>query len=175
MLPAPNCAAAKGLAGDNLICVDFDKVTSLSDSALMNWNFNALMANCWQINSGMLQIPTFGSVAANCGLTLPQLDLSTLSSQHVTLSLVQRIDMSDQDSQWAQIYIDVDNPGRLLHETSGRSGLPTLISTQLTVKRSELPAALQNSFKFYLKASALNSVNGRQGWQIQSIAVNVSE
>ena len=69
----PKCAAAKGLSGDNLLCVDFDKVTQLSDPALTGWKFDANMAGCWQ--------------------------------------------------------------------------------------------------KFFLKASALNVVGGRQGWQIQSIAV----
>jgi hypothetical protein len=49
------CAAAKGLAGDNLLCVDFDKVTQLTDQTPVGWNFTANMANCWQI-SGYLPV-----------------------------------------------------------------------------------------------------------------------
>ena len=36
--PPPKCAAAKGLAGDNLLCVDFKDVQTLS--SLGGWDFN---------------------------------------------------------------------------------------------------------------------------------------
>ena len=36
-----NCAGANGLSGDNLLCVDFDKVTQLIDAALTGLNFHA--------------------------------------------------------------------------------------------------------------------------------------
>ncbi|MBL9004552.1 MAG: hypothetical protein JNJ46_09910, partial [Myxococcales bacterium] len=36
--PAAKCAAAKGLSGDNLLCVDFKDVQNLT--SLTGWNFS---------------------------------------------------------------------------------------------------------------------------------------
>ncbi len=60
---------------------------------------------------------------------------------------------------------------RLIHQTTSRPGLPTLTTTTLTVNKADLPMGLMSVYKFFLKASALTA-NPRQGWQIQSIAVN---
>ena len=38
LTPAPKCAAAKGLAGDNLLCVDFKDVQM--PSSLGGWDFS---------------------------------------------------------------------------------------------------------------------------------------
>jgi hypothetical protein len=173
--PAVKCAAAKGLAGDNLLCVDFDKVTQLADPALAGWNFNANMADCWQISGGTLSVKNFGTFMGNCGLTLPPLDLKQADKaqyQKVTLTLVHKVDMSDVD-QNAQVFLDLDAAARLLHQTTARPGIPTLTTTTLTVHKADLPMTLQSVYKFYLKASAL-SPSGRPGWQIQSVAVNGS-
>jgi len=172
----PKCAAAAGLAGTNLLCVDFDKVTQLTDPALAGWNFNANMANCWQISGGYLQVQNFGSFMGNCGLTLPPIDLKQSDKQQyqrVTLALLHRIDMSDPDQQ-AQIFLDVDSAARLAHQMTGKPGFPTLLTTTVTVNKADVPGALMSVYKFFLKASALNALGGRQGWQIQSIAVNGS-
>jgi hypothetical protein len=175
--PAPKCAAAKGLAGDNLLCVDFDKVTQLTDPALANWNFNANMANCWQISSGMLQVQGFGGFSGNCGVTLPPIDFklpANASYQRATLSLIHKVDMSDLDQQQAQVYVDTASPTRLVHEMTGRPTIPSLISTTFTVNKADLPSGLQSVYKFFLNVSAPNAASGRQGWQIQSIAVNAT-
>ncbi len=171
----PKCAAAKGLAGDNLLCVDFDKVTQLSDPALAGWNFTA-STPCpgWQISGGALQVQNFGTFMGSCGLTLPPIDLKQADKQQyqkVTLSLLHRVDMSDPDQQ-AQVFLDVDSAARLAHQMTGRTGFPTLLTTTVTISKADLPSALMSVYKFFLKASALNVVGGRQGWQIQSIAVN---
>jgi hypothetical protein len=39
LTPEAKCAAAKGLSGDVLACVDFDKVEGLQDSKLAGWFF----------------------------------------------------------------------------------------------------------------------------------------
>lgn len=172
--PAPKCAAAKGLTGDNLLCVDFDKVTQLTDAALAGWNFNANMANCWQISGGYIQVQNFGGFMGNCGLTLPPIDLKQADKQQyqkVTLSLLHKVDLSDPDQQ-AQVFLDVDSAARLAHQMTGKPGFPTLLTTTVTVNKSDLPSALMNVYKFYLKAGSLGAVALRQGWQIQSIAVN---
>lgn len=168
------CAAAKGLSGDNLLCVDFDKVTALTDPALAGWNFNA-STPCpgWQISNGALQVQNFGSFMGNCGLTLPPIDLKQADKQkyqRVTLALVHRVDMSDPD-QNAQVFLDLDLATRLIHQSTAKPGIPTLTTTTLTVAKPDLPMALNSVYKFFLKASS-GAAGGRQGWQIQSIAVN---
>jgi len=173
--PAPKCAAAKGLAGDNLLCVDFDKVTQLTDSALAGWKFDA-STPCpgWQISGGYLQVQSFGTFMGNCGLTLPPIDFKVApntSYQRATIALVHKVDISDPEQQ-AQIFLDLDSPTRLIHQTTSRPGVPTLTTTALTVNKADLPGALMSVYKFFLKASSLNALGGRQGWQIQSIAVN---
>jgi len=172
----PKCAAAKGLAGDNLLCVDFDKVTQLSDPALVGWNFTA-STPCpgWQISGGYLQVQTFGTFMGNCGLTLPPIDFKQADKsnyQRATLALLHKVDMSETD-QAAQVYLDLDIASRLVHQTTARPGIATLTTTTLTVNKSDLPMALMNIYKFLLKASS-GGVSGRPGWQIQSIAVNAS-
>lgn len=175
--PVAKCAAAKGLAGDNLLCVDFDKVTQLSDPALTGWKFDA-SSPCpgWQISNGALQVQSFGTFVGNCGLTLPPIDFKLAANQtyqRATLSLLHRVDMSDPDQQ-AQVFIDLDSPARLIHQTTSRPGIPTLTTTTLTVNKSDLPMTLMSIYKFFLKAGSLTATGGRQGWQIQSIAVNAS-
>lgn len=174
--PAAKCAAAKGLAGDNLLCVDFDKVTQLNDPALAGWKFDA-STPCpgWQISNGALQVQNFATFVGNCGVTLPPIDFKLAANQtyqRATIALVHRVDLSDPDQQ-AQIFIDLDSPARLIHQTTSRPGLPTLTTTTLTVNKADLPMGLMSVYKFFLKASALTA-NARQGWQIQSIAVNGS-
>ena len=110
----------------------------------------------------------------NCGITLPPIDLKQADKtqyQRLTLSIVHKVDMSDPDQQ-AQIFLDVDSPARLVHQMTGKPGFMTLLTTTMTVNKSDLPGALMSVYKFFLKASALNAIGGRQGWQIQSIAVN---
>lgn len=173
-LPAAKCAAAKGLSGDNLLCVDFDKVTQLTDAALAGWKFDvATPCPGWQINGGVLQIQNFGSFVGSCGLTLPSIDLKQADKQkyqRVTLAIVHKVDMSDIDQQ-AQIFIDLDSPARLIHQTTAKPGISTLTTTVLTINKADLPMSLMSVYKFFLKAGSLSAVGGRQGWQIQSIAV----
>src|SRR5438132_2665849 len=63
MTVAPaKCAAAKGLSGDSLLCVDFNQVSGLSDSKLTGWYFEPMDANCiggWTVSNGSLQVNLF--------------------------------------------------------------------------------------------------------------------
>lgn len=168
----PKCAAAKGLSGDNLLCVDFDKVTQLADPALAGWNFNANMANCWQISGGVLSVSNFATFVGNCGLTLPSIDLKQAAYQKyqtVTLALVHKVDVNDMN-QLAQVFLNLDTPPRLINESTGIQGIPAQTVLTLTVAKADLPLTLNNVYQFFLKASS-SSVSGRQGWQISSIAV----
>lgn len=177
MAVAPlKCPAAKGLAGDNLLCVDFSTVTQLSDPALTGWKFDANMPGCWQIANGMLQVQNFATFMGNCGLTLPPIDLKQADKaqyQKVTLALLHKVDMSDADQQTAQVFLDLDVPARIIHQTTSRPGVPTLTATTLTINKADLPAMLASVYKFFLKASS-TGISGRPGWQIQSVAVNAS-
>ena len=172
--PVAKCAAAKGLSGDNLLCVDFDKIASLTDAALTGWKFDANMAGCWQISGGYLQVQNFGSFVGNCGLTLLPIDFKVAANQsyqRATIAIVHRVDMNDAD-QKAQVFIDLDDPARLIHQTTGKPGVPTLTTTTLTINKVDLPGAVNSVYKFFLKAGSLGTYSTRQGWQIQSIAVN---
>lgn len=174
-LPVPllQCPAAKGLAGTNLLCVDFAKVTQLTDPALMGWNFNANQPDCWEIKGGVLQVQNFGSFQASCGLILPKIDLLPPATQYtsITLSLLHRVDMNPQE-QAAFVFLDQAVSARLAHHMTGQPGFPTLLTTTLTINKADLPAALNSSYKFFLQVLSLNNNGARKGWQIQSIAIN---
>lgn len=60
--PQPKCAAAKGLTGDAIVCVDFDKLSGLSDQTVKDWNFTP-GGGCpgWEIVGGKLQVKNFGA------------------------------------------------------------------------------------------------------------------
>ena len=60
----PKCAAAKGLSGDAIVCVDFDKLNGLTDPALTGWDFTTNCGAGWQIAGGKLQVKNFGSFVA---------------------------------------------------------------------------------------------------------------
>lgn len=173
--PAPRCAAARGLAGDNLLCVDFDKVTQLSEAALAGWNFNANTANCWQISGGYLQVQNWTTFTGNCGVVLPSIDFNAAPNtnyQRATISIVHRIDLDDMQ-QPAQVYLDLDKAARLVHQMTGKTTIPNLGITILTVNKSDLPTAVNSVYRFWLNVSVLADVaSAMQGWQIMSVSVN---
>lgn len=120
------------------------------------------MANCWQISGGTLQGQRITTFTGNCGATLPPLDFKLAANanyQRATLALV--------------VFPDIDSLARLIHQMTGRPGVPTRVSTILTVNKSYLPMAVSSVYKFFLKASALRA-NPRHRWQISSIAVKAS-
>lgn len=168
--PAPPCAAAKGLSGDALLCVDFNKLSGLTDQALMGWDFKTNCGAGWEINGGKLQVKNFGSFVGTCSFSMPLTDLSSsanLKFQSVTLAVVQRVDVNPV-SQKAQLMLGLDDPTtRLIDETRGTQPTQQRV---YTVQKVALPngggAAYQPLFK--LTSGALYAGSG---WQIESIAV----
>ena len=89
--PAPKCAAAKGLAGDNLLCVDFKDVQQLT--SLTGWNFFCGGLNSWTSSGGFLQVNNFSTFQDECTAKLPAINLNDadkLKYKSVALSLVHR-------------------------------------------------------------------------------------
>ncbi|HND09809.1 MAG TPA: hypothetical protein PLY80_05210 [Pseudomonadota bacterium] len=171
--PAPKCAAAKGLTGDTLLCVDYSSLgnqllTATPPPELPGWKFDA--TNCLEINGGKLQVKNFGSFVGTCSFSMPLTDLSSsanLKFQSVTLAVVQRVDVNPV-SQKAQLMLGLDDPTtRLIDETRGTQPTQQRV---YTVQKVALPngggAAYQPLFK--LTSGALYAGSG---WQIESIAV----
>ena len=169
----PPCAAAKGLAGDNLVCADFNQIPSLPDAQrLPGWNFVCLGGASWTTSGGMLQINNFGSFSKECSATLPSLSLSDPDKakyKSFSLSLIHRIDLNDPEQKAFIFLTDSSDQTRLLYFATGKK-LPARQQTTITLDRADLPAML-TSIQWQLKISSALTVP-RQGWQIESIAVN---
>ena len=168
----PKCAAAKGLSGDTLLCVDFkdlkDQILIFPISDLPDWKVDG--QNRWEIASGKLQVKNFGSFVGTCSFTMPLTDLAAAANQKyqsVTLAVVQRVDLNPV-SQKAQMMLGLDDPTtRLIDETRGTQPTQQRV---YAVQKVALPngggAAYQPLFK--LTSGALYA---GVGWQIESIAV----
>jgi hypothetical protein len=113
---APPCAAASGLPGDNLLCVDFSAIpegslgTSLP-AQLSGWNFANAVPDCWEIKSGKLQVVNFAGFMSDCRFTMPAINLNDADKQKyagLTLAIVHRVDLSEAD-QKIQVML---GPGR---------------------------------------------------------------
>ncbi len=168
----PPCAAAKGLAGDNLVCADFNQIPSLPDAQrLPGWNFVCLGGASWTTSGGMLQINNFGSFSDDCTVKLPSLSLSDPEKakyKSFSLSLIHRIDLNDPE-QRAEIYLSSSAALRQMYLASGKKDVSRQ-RTILELDKADLPAML-TSIQWQLKISSALTVP-RQGWQIESIAVN---
>lgn len=103
LAPSPaKCAAAKGLTGENVVCVDFPTKGSLTE--LTGWNFKAAGASdCWilavgqQTGKKVLLVNSFSTYSGECALTTPQIDLSLPERKdysRLTLSLLERTDVN---------------------------------------------------------------------------------
>lgn len=172
----PNCAAAKGLAGDNLLCVDFSSVgdqvlTTPSPSQLPGWNFEKFDKNCWQVLSGKLQVNTanFPTYMGTCGFLMPTLVLNQYPQySSFTLAVVQTVDVN-ATVQGAYIYLGSDVPKQQMWYTAGT--YPKIVTT-LQVAKATLPNGGAGTYQPLFKLSAPSTAGGMaQGWQIESIAV----
>ena len=171
LAPAPpRCAAAKGLTGESLLCVDFKDVRDLS--SLPNWNFFCGGAFTWTTGPSGLQVKDFATFDKECTVILPAQNLNDPDKQNyrsVTVSLVQRIDLSDPE-QKADLYLNTaSDPTRMLWSATGKKN-PSRQVTTMTFERSELPTAINQSPQWILRVSSTGFYS-RQGWQIESIAV----
>jgi hypothetical protein len=178
--PQAQCAAASGLTGDNLVCVDFSLIPDQSlgsppPSQLTGWDF---VSNCgsmnWEIAGGQLQITNFGGFKSTCGLTLPQIDLKQAKYSRynsITLSLQQIVDLDPGTStpnQYAEVYLGTANPALLVTQMTN-----TVIGQQMTVtiNKQNLPVVLSNVYQWLLQVSSVQGNNTKNGWQISSVAV----
>ncbi len=174
---AAKCLAAKGLSGDNLVCVDFAKVPSLTDQALTGWDFVCLGGgNSWELAAGKLQVKNFGTFANTCSFTMPAInfnDADKTKYNTITLSVAHRIDLNDPDQE-AQIWLDSDTPTtRIMWRATGRRDVARQTTT-FTIDKADLPATLRaNGFKWLFKVSSQTAI-ARNGWQIESLAINAS-
>ena len=174
---AAKCLAAKGLSGDNLVCVDFAKVPSLTDQALTGWDFVCLGGgNSWELAAGKLQVKNFGTFANTCSFTMPLInfnDADKTKYNTITLSVAHRIDLNDPDQE-AQIWLDSDTPTtRIMWRATGRRDVARQTTT-FTIDKGDLPATLRaNGFKWLFKVSSQTAI-ARNGWQIESLAINAS-
>jgi hypothetical protein len=174
--PAPKCLAAKGLSGDNLVCVDFAKVPSLTDQTLTGWDFVSIGGgNYWELAGGKLQVKNFGTFADTCGFKMPAINFNDADKQKYNtyiLSVVHRVSISEADAQKIQVMLGSDDPQkRLITQWTGKQP-----SQQTTIVISKADLLMQASnfqplFKFSASATAGGSFSG---WQIDSIAVNAS-
>ena len=174
--PAAKCLAAKGLSGDNLVCVDFAKVPSLTDQALTGWDFVCLGGgNSWELAAGKLQVKNFGTFANTCSFTMPAVNLNDADKQKYNtyiLSVVHRVSISEADAQKIQVMLGSDDPQkRLMTQWTGKQP-----SQQTTIAISKADLLMQASnFQPLFKFSAIATAGGSfSGWQIDSIAVNAS-
>ncbi len=171
--PASKCAAAKGLAGDNLLCVDFKDVQALT--SLSGWDFSCTGGASWGSTGGILQVNNFGTFDKDCFATLPKLNLNDADKQKyksLTLSLVQRIELNDT-AQNAFIYLnDTSKQARLMYSATGKKD-PVYQQTMITLRQVDLPAMINNAPQWILRLTSTASPgSGYAGWQIESIAIN---
>ena len=174
MAAVPKCPAAKGLSGDNLLCVDFAQVQNLS--SLSGWDFTCTGGASWTTMGGMLQVLNFMMFNKDCTATLPPINLSDPDKskyKSLTLSLVHRIELSDPE-QTAQIFLNnSSDQQRQMYFATGKK-VPTRQTTTITLEKADLPTLINNTPQWVLKISSTATFS-RAGWQIESIAVNASE
>ena len=174
--PPPKCAAAKGLTGDALICVDFDKLSGLTDQALAGWNFVNAPAHPWEISSGKLQVNNFATFADTGSFRLPLTDLAAAANQKyqsVTLAVVQRVDLNDKLAQLQseQLMMGLDDPARRIEFRTGSSPRQQYINA---ITRTDLASVngVGANFQPLFKLTSAAAVGGLfSGVQIESIAV----
>ncbi len=171
----PKCAAAKGLTGDALICVDFDKLSSLTDQAVAGWNFTGNCIAGWEIATGKLQVKNFGTFVGTCSFTMPLTDLASPANQKyqsVTLAVVQRVDLNALPAslQTEQVYFGVTTPGREFTVTTGKTPRQHNV---YEITRTDLGQVfgVGTSFQPVVQVSGTMASPGNTGVQIESIAV----
>ena len=163
----PKCAAADGLKGDNLLCVDFKDVQNLT--SLTGWNFNCTSGS-WGIQGGVLQVNNFSMFADTCTFKLPALSAADYQKySRFSLALVQRVDLNPTQ-QRAQIMLGADDQDTrlLIHMTGKQPRLQHVYQ----VAKTDLPIQAMGGFQPLFKISSNAQVGTLySGWQIESIAI----
>ncbi len=175
--PAPKCAAAKGLSGDTLHCVDFKMLTDQTltgkPAVLADWDFD--LKGCWEIATGKLQVKNFGTFVGTCSFTMPLTDLAAAANQKyqsVTLAVVQRVDLNALPAslQTEQVYFGVTTPGREFSVTTGKTPRQHNV---YEITRTDLGQVfgVGTSFQPVVQVSGTMASPGNTGVQTESIAV----
>jgi hypothetical protein len=172
----PKCAAAKGLTGDALICVDFDQpTTTLADLMTKGWNFVNAPLHPWEIANGKLQVNNFATFADTGSFRLPLTDLATAPNQKyqsVTLAVVQRVDLNSNPAvqQKAQPFLGLADPFRQIDFTTGSNPRQQKV---YSLTRTDLAtvSGVGTNFQPLFQLTSPVAAPGNTGWQIESIAV----
>ena len=167
------CAAAKGLSGDVLLCVDFDKVTGLDAKELEGWDFKNL-DGCtgWMINSGKLQVNDIAKLGdgKSCQFLTSAIASSILDekeSKSVTLAVLHTVDLSELDYK-SQIMLGADEPTtRLLAQ---QTGFQKRQISAFNILRTDWPQG-ETSYQYVFKISKTTAKLAGRNWYIESIAI----
>lgn len=168
------CPAAKGLTGDNLLCVDFaNPQTTIAGLTAKGWSFDAVNVNCkgWMITDSLLQVKDFPSLKGICGFTTEMISMTQVQSYtHFTLSIQHRIQLFDPNQE-ARIFLDSSAPASQVMWLGTGNRDVRRQQTTITMDSADLPASLKSGFKWFFQLST-NTTSGLDGWQIESIALN---
>ena len=175
----PKCAAAKGLSGDAIVCVDFNTLanqtlTATPPAELPGWKFDA--TNCLEIAGGKLQVKNFGGFVGTCSFMMPLVDLGALGNQKyssVTLAVVQRVDLNDSPAQFqsAQAMLGLDDSNRRFEFRTGRNPRQQNVNTLTRSDLAGVPGVGTNFQPLFKLTSGAAAGSSFSGWQIESIAV----
>lgn len=172
--PAAKCAAAQGLGGTNLRCVDFggpNAVASLDALRNLGWVISKDMGTGqeqWEITAGKLDIKMFSSVMGSCQFTLPAVSSEDYKKYNsFTLSIIHSLDINKQ-KQSAAIYLGLDiDAQQIWYSTSTNSRQTTIIK----IDKTALPNGGNNQYQPIFKLLSGAPSGGYTGWQIESIAL----
>ena len=125
---------------------------------------------------GKLQIKDLVTFAHTCSITMHLInfnDADKTKDNTIPLSVFHRIDLNDPEQE-AQIWLDSDTPAtRIVWRATGKRDVARQTTT-FTIDKADLPATLRaNGFKWLFKVSS-QGVFSRNGWQIESLAINAS-
>lgn len=169
--PQAKCAAAKGLPGDNLLCVDFSQ-TTIEELKGKGWDFTSYCPPGWEVVAGKLQVKDFPTFSKTCQILLPALNASDYSKySSFTFSILHKVDINVAApyKQIAALYLSKVKPDQLLMSFIGALPAPRQRNT-IEMMKSVLPNGDMGTYQplFYIDSS---SPSGTSGWQIESIAI----
>jgi hypothetical protein len=172
----PKCAAAAGLAGINLACVDFSTIpdqtlTSPPPQALTGWSFgkDSMNRDCWEIKAGKLEVLSFSRFADTCSFKMPALSAADYQKYNsFTLSVVQSVNL-DATMQKAEVLMGLADPlARLVDWTTGKQPRQQRV---YAIDKAALPNGGSGAYQPLFQIIS-GCTSCAQGWQIESIAIN---
>ena len=173
------CTAAKGLLGENMVCVDFSVISdgplgSSPPAKLDKWDF---VSSCgglnWEIAGGKLQIKNFSTYMGNCGFSLPATDLNAAANQKFnifTLAVVATLDINST-KQSAAVYNQIVSGQNLEWSQAGTFPRQRFI---FDLDKAALPGGSGMYQPLFQLSSNVQVGTANQGWQIESIAINAT-